>query len=205
LTALTFSDKLLYMTSRLKIYTKTGDEGKTRLVDGRECSKASPRVEAYGSVDELNSQLGLLMSEVKNSKHIRLNESLLFLESIQNQLFNLGSHIACEKEETRTYLPPLAEAWIEQIEQQIDQMDAELPELKNFILPGGSMAAALAHVSRTICRRSERQIVALIDQGAQGFELTFCLKYLNRLSDYLFVLARWINSQLQISDQIWKK
>lgn len=191
--------------NKIKIYTKTGDTGMTRLVDGRECSKSSLRVESYGAVDELNSHIGLAYSFLLESKHFKISEKLPVIYQIQNQLFNLGSHMACEKAETRKMLPALDEAWISALEQNIDAMQADLPELKNFILPGGSLASAQAHIARTVCRRAERLCVKMIEQGHSEIELKVALKYLNRLSDFLFVFARWINLQLQISDQLWRK
>ncbi len=194
------------MSSRFKIYTKSGDQGLTKLVDGRECSKADLRVETYGTVDELNSQIGLLNSFLTESEPNSSQKAVQsFLLQVQNQLFNLGSHIACESSETRKLLPPLREEWVEWIEKKIDDMDAELPELKNFILPGGIKSASQGHVARTTCRRAERLVVALIDEGNKEIELTICLKYLNRLSDFFFVLSRWLNMKNQISDQLWQK
>lgn len=193
------------MKSEPKIYTKTGDQGMTRLVDGRECSKASLRVESYGAVDELNSTLGLAISSLKSVNKTGTSHLLLELERIQNQLFNLGSHLACEKEETRKMLPSLEEAWITEIEASIDRMTGELPPLKNFILPGGSESASYLHLARTICRRAEREVVRLLEEGHKEVENQRSLRYLNRLSDYLFVAARWTNQSLQVPDQIWKK
>lgn len=188
----------------MKIYTKTGDKGSTRLVDGRECSKANIRVETYGTVDELNSNLGLVLvfCELQSIKSFLLNT--------QNQLFNIGSHLACEKEETRQHLPHLKEEWIESIEHSIDLMTAELPELRQFILPGGSPLAAFLHQARTVCRRSERMVVRLIEEDKSqnsktNLEYEFSLRFLNRLSDWLFVAARWSNHKLNINDTFWQK
>lgn len=186
-----------------KIYTKNGDQGLTRLVDGRECSKASLRVETYGSVDELNSTLGLVMTFLPPS-----NKLLQFkdeMEKTQNHLFNIGSHLACEKEETRKILPAFEEEWITILEDSIDRMTAELPPLKNFILPGGSQVSAFLHLSRTICRRAERNVVRLLQDDPGHPETQRALRYLNRLSDYLFVASRYCNQALNIPDQIWKK
>lgn len=188
-----------------KIYTKKGDQGQTRLVDGRECSKASLRVESYGAVDELNSTLGLVLHSLRASKNESLSPLATEIESIQNQLFTLGSHLACEKVETRKMLPGFSESWITDLEQTIDQMTATLPELKEFILPGGSESASFLHLSRTVCRRAERGVVALIENGHQEEENHRALRYLNRLSDHLFVAARFANQALQVRDQVWKK
>lgn len=192
------------MTS-MKIYTKKGDQGLTRLVDGRECSKASLRVESYGAVDELNSTLGLVLQSLRSSGNSGLTTLGLQIEGIQNQLFTVGCHLACEKEETRKMLPQFEESWITDIEQTIDQMTSALPELKDFILPGGSQAASFLHLSRTVCRRAERCVVALIEKGHHEEENHRALRYLNRLSDHLFVAARFANQELKIQDQVWKK
>lgn len=201
----------------MKIYTKTGDGGKTRLVDGQECSKSNVRVETYGSVDELNSNIGLVVARLTADCLERLStgdsaenlESLNQLQTdlvrIQNQLFNIGSHLACEKEEMRKHLPALDEKWISDLEKSIDQMTSQLAPLKNFILPGGTQSASFAHLSRTVCRRSERMVVRLIEDGFDQDENLRALKYLNRLSDYLFVVARFINHTLGVPDQAWQK
>jgi cob(I)alamin adenosyltransferase len=188
-----------------KIYTKKGDQGLTRLVDGRECSKASLRVETYGAVDELNSTLGLVVTCLKRAETSGLSPLLQEIEKIQNQLFTVGSHLACEKDETRKMLPGFDESWIQTLEQSIDRMTSELPELRDFILPGGSPTSAYLHLSRTTCRRAERLVVALIEEGHQETEITRALRYLNRLSDHLFTAARWANQTLLVPDQIWKK
>lgn len=187
-----------------KIYTKTGDRGTTRLVDGRECSKASLRVEVYGCVDELNSCLGLCVSSLSNSG-LDSTPLLQELESIQNQLFNIGSHLACEKAETRSLLPALDEKWIESIEKSIDQMTSELPPLKNFILPGGSTVSSFLHLARTVCRRAERLVVRLLEEGHTELENQISLRYLNRLSDHLFVAARFCNQGLGVPDRLWNQ
>lgn len=187
-----------------KIYTKTGDQGLTRLVDGQECSKASLRVETYGSVDELNSSLGLVLTFLPPIAKLESFKNELV--RAQNHLFNIGSHLACEKDETRKILPKLEESWIEDLEASIDRMTAQLPLLKNFILPGGSQAASFLHMSRTLCRRAERNVVRLLEADDPNHPETLrSLRYLNRFSDYLFVGARFCNHSLQISDQIWKK
>ncbi|PIS09733.1 MAG: ATP:cob(I)alamin adenosyltransferase [Bdellovibrio sp. CG10_big_fil_rev_8_21_14_0_10_47_8] len=191
---------------KTKIYTKTGDQGQTRLVDGRECSKASDRVESYGTVDELNSVLGLVHFDLQNSQLTELASTIF---RIQNELFNLGSHLACENEELRKKLPSFDEDRIEQLEKAIDQMTEELPPLTNFILPGGGLGACHLHLARTVCRRGERSLVRLLDRlepnKSSSEDLMRALRYLNRLSDFLFVAARWTNFKLQISDVLWQK
>ena len=190
-----------------KIYTKTGDQGLTRLVDGRECSKASLRVECYGTVDELNSNLGIVLTSLKKTAASSVENLAQEIESIQNKLFNVGSHLACEKSETRKMLPEFSEQWIASLEKSIDLMTAKLSPLKDFILPGGSEPAAFLHVTRTVCRRAERLVVQVLEenQESQTPEDLRALRYLNRLSDYLFVAARWSNHLLGFPDQIWKK
>lgn len=204
------------MTQRFKIYTRTGDQGKTRLVDGRECSKASLRVETYGSFDELNSHLGIVVSqipEIKKTFSTDKQKSFDLLRNeliqVQHHLFNLGSHAACENEETRKLLPQLHDQWIKELENAIDRMDEELPPLKNFILPGGHQLSAYTHICRTVCRRAERLAVALLEESSKPDldpkEILFCIRFLNRLSDYLFTLSRWFNLKLEVADQIWSK
>jgi cob(I)alamin adenosyltransferase len=190
----------------MKIYTKTGDKGGTRLVDGRECSKSDLRVETYGSVDELSSTLGVAIAVLRqHSEWGRGGEQLVDeLLIIQNQLFTLGSHLACENEERRKTLPPLPETWIQALEQQIDHHTGTLPALKNFILPGGSLDAAHLHVARTVCRRAERMVVRLIEEKTSESSER-ALRYLNRLSDYLFTVARRANQLAKIPDQEWRK
>lgn len=187
----------------VKIYTKTGDKGLTRLVDGRECSKASLRVETYGSVDELNSTLGLALSFWPTSLELQALKSEL--ERTQNHLFNIGSHLACEKEETRKLLPAFPESWIEALEKSIDSMTTTLPPLKNFILPGGAQASSFLHLGRTVCRRAERNVVRLLEENPAHPETQRALRYLNRLSDYLFVASRFCNQAVKMPDQIWQK
>jgi cob(I)alamin adenosyltransferase len=190
------------MTSapKAKIYTRTGDKGTTRLVDGSCVEKFNPRVEAYGTVDELNSSLGVVRSTLAAYSPLMPLDSVL--EKIQNELFNIGSLLATEKDETFKMLPLITEAQIEFLEKQIDQLTTELPELRNFILPAGHIVASHLHVSRTSCRRSERRS-AEIAMKDDRYSLT--LQYLNRLSDYLFVAARWANLKMGFNEVLWKK
>ncbi len=189
----------------MKIYTKTGDNGTTRLVDGACVEKFNPRVEAYGCVDELNSALGVIRSLLaeKNGMLAQilkpLNENL---ETIQNQLFNAGSLLASEKKETFAQLPQVTETHISQLEKWIDSASAELPPLTQFILPGGSLLASYLHVARTSCRRSERRAAEIL---AQHDHYQNVLIYLNRLSDLLFTWARWANFKLSFPEVVWKK
>jgi cob(I)alamin adenosyltransferase len=187
----------------MKIYTKTGDKGKTKLVDGTCVEKFDPRVEAYGCVDELNSQIGLARSLI--SQHIRKVDLISLdqpLEIIQNQLFSVGSLLATEDIAVFQKLPQISMQHIEQLEKWIDQYNDPLPELKNFILPGGDFLASQLHVCRTACRRSERRSTEIFSKGDHYQDV---LIYLNRLSDLFFVLARWVNFKTDFSEIIWKK
>lgn len=173
-----------------KIYTRTGDRGETSLLSGGRVAKDNPRVEAYGTLDELNSTLGLLLCEPLPEGALRE------LTEIQATLFAIGSILA----DPEGRLSRNEEVWrTEPVERWIDAMDADLEPLDAFILPGGSRGAALAHVARTVCRRAERRVQALADPTLP----TGMLAYLNRLSDGLFVLARWLNAQLGVEDTRW--
>jgi cob(I)alamin adenosyltransferase len=177
----------------MKIYTKTGDLGTTSLLSGNRVSKANLRVDAYGAVDELNSHIGLLEAHVK-TEHYQL-------ASIQHILFNIGSLLAADSQEWESQLPQIEESDITIIEELIDKYTNELPVLRAFILPGGSIEAAQAHICRTVCRRAERVIVHL----AQNEEINSnIIKYLNRLSDYLFVIARHVLHSKNIPEVLWK-
>jgi len=176
----------------MKIYTKTGDTGQTSLVGGKRVSKCSPRLEAYGTVDELNSHLGLLYSAMEGID----DESKAFLRSIQNRLFNLGAYLATEQTAS-TGEPPIPAGItadeIHRMEAEIDRLDATLPPLRYFILPGGTAASSQANIARTVCRRAERRVIALAESTAATPIHPFAISYLNRLSDYLFTLGRHIN------------
>lgn len=173
-----------------KIYTRTGDNGTTGLADNTRVSKDHLRVEVFGTLDELNSYFGLILSEHDLSKSI---QDLLIL--IQNQLFDLGSEFCLPGYKAIT------EQHITYLEQQLDALNQHLPPLKEFILPGGHKTAALCHITRTICRRAERRAVSLSLQESVS---PLALKYLNRLSDLLFVLARSINQAQQVKEPLWQ-
>lgn len=182
------------------IYTRSGDQGKTRLVDGSCVEKFNPRVEAYGTVDELNSYLGLIRSHcAENEKWTALSSDL---EEIQNLLFNIGSLLACSDEALLSKLPGLDQGHIESLEKKIDLYNQPLPELRQFILPGGHLLSSHVHVARTLCRRAERRAAEVLVNSA-SLETTFI--YLNRLSDFLFTAARWINHSLNHAETPWKK
>lgn len=179
----------------MKIYTRTGDKGKTKLLSGQCIEKSDPRVHVYGTTDELNSCLGLAILEI--GPDLQKQISL-----IQNELFNVGSLVACDDPKFLPKLPQMTQESIDRLETWIDQMTAELPPLKNFIIPGGVRGAGLLHVARTVCRRAEREFSGLPNRPE---ELDLVGIYLNRLSDYLFVIARYVNLQAGIKDIEWQK
>lgn len=187
------------------IYTRKGDTGETSLVSGNRLSKSDERIDLYGEVDELNSHLGLLLShlEVSDIKDKAKKDLVKLSQSIQSALFNLGSFLACEEELWEKFqLPEINDELIKTLEIQIDRLDSVLPPLKNFILPGGSVLGAQAHITRTVCRKVERKLV-LFHQHGHAFPKN-SLILLNRLSDYLFVAARFFNSELKKTETIWK-
>jgi cob(I)alamin adenosyltransferase len=178
-----------------KIYTKKGDKGQTSLLGGRQVPKFHPKIEAYGTIDELNSFVGLLRDQ-----HIDSHYKMVLLK-IQEQLFTAESIIAKDLGAENITLPQIKECDIIRLEKEIDKMNEKLPPLGNFILPGGHPAISYAHVARTVCRRAER-IITQLDAEEQLDEII--IRYFNRLSDYFFVLARKIGSDLGVQDQIWK-
>lgn len=179
------------------IYTKGGDTGTTGLVGGTRIKKSDPRIHLYGEVDELNSHIGMAISLLPS------NFDLSLLVQIQSALFDLGSNLACEKDKRDHYkLPQIKEKTISQLEVDIDQMDSQCLPLKNFILPGGDPAAAAFHICRTVCRRLERQMVDFEDQH-NGEVPEKALAFINRLSDYFFVISRYINSTKNIEETLW--
>lgn len=177
----------------MKIYTRTGDDGDTSLIGGVKVPKFNIRIEGYGTLDELNSYLGYVACCIND------RQSLKILKSIQNQLFAIGSHLASDPS-SKMIVPDVRATDIEDLEQEIDRMNESLPELKNFILPGGSRDVAFCHIARCVCRRAERLVVELSRQEQVE---PFILKYLNRLSDYLFVLARKIAYESEVNEVIW--
>ncbi|NNF05578.1 MAG: cob(I)yrinic acid a,c-diamide adenosyltransferase [Candidatus Eisenbacteria bacterium] len=166
----------------MKIYTKTGDAGQTGLFGGDRVTKTHPRLEAYGALDELNAHLGLAIVSCSE-------ENAKYLKEVQSRLFDIGSHLATPSSATKakTILPPLEIECIEIMEKKIDELEDDLPPMKNFILPGGNELAARLHVARAVCRRAERAVVGMKYQTEMH---PLIIPYLNRLSDYLFVLSR---------------
>lgn len=183
------------MGTKFKIYTKTGDDGTSGLIGGTRVAKSDIRLEAYGTIDELNSWIGLVKTEITD----RQIADTLYL--IQNNLFIIGSHLATDasKSDMRSKLVCKKED-ILHLENEIDRMQNELPELTHFILPGGDKSAANTHIARTVCRRSERRITAISDSNELQNEI---IVFINRLSDYLFVLARFLNFKKGISETLW--
>ena len=185
----------------MKIYTKTGDKGTTALFGGTRVKKHNLRIESYGTVDELNSYIGLIKDQEIS---ISIKESLL---KIQNELFTLGAMLATppEKEtlkngKDRLNIPKIDEISIQFLEKEIDKMDAELPQMTHFILPGGHQAVSFCHIARCVCRRAERLSVELSDTEDVNNDI---IKYLNRLSDYLFTLARKLSKDLAVEEIKW--
>lgn len=176
-----------------KIYTKTGDKGETGLFGGKRLPKYHLRIEAYGTVDELNAHLGLVRDSLGDEA------TRDFLKEIQDRLFTIGANLASDPDKAMN-TPDLLDSDIEALEQQMDQMDAHLPPLKNFILPGGHPSVSYCHIARTVCRRAERQVVAL---AANEPVEEILLRYLNRLSDYFFVLSRKMAQDLGVEEVSW--
>ncbi|MEZ5037955.1 MAG: cob(I)yrinic acid a,c-diamide adenosyltransferase [Chitinophagales bacterium] len=182
----------------MKVYTKTGDLGDTALYGGQRVSKSDIKIDSYGNVDELNSSIGVVIS-LLNEKKLLL-ETIEQLHEIQEILFDIGAHLAKQFGKEKLVLPEIKEEYINILEQQIDKWTEELPELKFFILPGGNIIAAHTHIARTVCRRAERSAVLLSHQEPVE---SILIKYLNRLSDYLFVLSRYINFISKSDEIIW--
>ena len=181
----------------MKIYTKTGDAGKTSLIGGTRVLKSDLRIEAYGTVDELNSFIGVV-SDYCTDEHAKN-----ILKEIQDRLFTIGSELACDPEKNiKMKIPDLYESDIELLEKEMDAMDAELPVMKNFILPGGMPVVSFTHVARSVCRRAERCCINLSEHDSKVDPLI--IKYINRLSDYLFMLARFTGMKNNAPEIIWK-
>lgn len=178
-----------------KIYTKTGDAGKTSLLGGTRVPKYHMRIEAYGTVDELNAYMGMIGLEKV------LTPLFPLIRDVQNKLFTLGSILANDPEKSHFQLPGLAEDDIQKLEFSIDELNEQLDPLKNFVLPGGHPANAWAHMGRTICRRAERRVVELSEHAELD---PLILRYLNRLSDWLFMVARYASKQSGAEEVIWK-
>ncbi|MBK9660350.1 MAG: cob(I)yrinic acid a,c-diamide adenosyltransferase [Chitinophagaceae bacterium] len=181
----------------IKIYTKTGDDGTTSLIGGTKVPKSHLRIEAYGTVDELNSYIGLCRDLLTDDQG---KNTLL---EVQDRLFTIGSSLACDPiKEPKMRIPDLKETDVELLEKEIDRMNGSIPPMKNFILPGGHIALSQLHIARCVCRRAERCSVRL---ELESLEVeAIIIKYLNRLSDYLFVLSRYTGQQLNVGEIPWK-
>jgi cob(I)alamin adenosyltransferase len=178
----------------MKIYTKTGDKGFTSLIGGTRVAKYHLRIESYGTVDELNSYIGL----IRDQEITELDKA--FLKEIQDRLFTIGSSLAADPDKSKMVLPDLNTEDIELLEKEMDRVDAELLELKHFILPGGSATVSYCHIARCVCRRAERIAVQLAEESVVDEKVII---YLNRLSDYLFTLARKVANDHKIPENEW--
>ena len=178
----------------MKIYTKTGDKGETSLIGGTRVPKFHLRIECYGTVDELNAHIGVILCQDIATVHKK------FLKYIQDRLFTLGAALAADPEKSKMKIPDLHLSDIERLELEMDRMNEELPELKHFVLPGGNNAVSFCHIARCVCRRAERLCLQLATESFVDEKMTI---YLNRLSDYLFVLARKLNSEAGITENVW--
>jgi cob(I)alamin adenosyltransferase len=183
-----------------RIYTRFGDTGMTSLVGGTRISKASLRLETYGTVDELNSQMGLLRTHVELSSDPALRESAAALARVQDELFDLGSLIASEPGPAHAGMPTLSPSQVERLEHEIDAWNGSLTALTSFVLPGGNLPNAQAHIVRTVCRRAERLLIHMHHE--EPVELVL-IQYLNRLSDWLFVYSRWTSLRLGSPEYLW--
>jgi cob(I)alamin adenosyltransferase len=180
-----------------KVYTRGGDGGETSLIGGQRVSKASARIDCYGTVDELNAAMGLVRTALAQSAAGPV--LLPVVARIQNELFNLGAELAAPDEEARRNLPRIHPRHVSALEQDIDQLNGELPALTSFVLPGGGWASSYLHLARTVSRRAERLVVGLGDGDA-----VTAVHYLNRLSDALFVLGRWAALKDQEPEPVWR-
>lgn len=181
----------------MKIYTKTGDLGKTSLIGGTKVPKSHIRIETYGTIDELNSHIGMVSDLLPDA------ELVAVLREIQDRLFTIGSSLACDPDkEPLMKMPDLKESDVHFLEKEIDRMNEVLAPMKFFILPGGHIAVSAAHIARCVCRRAERSCVQM--QQMELFVDPLVIKYLNRLSDYLFVASRWIAHRLGVAEIAWK-
>ncbi len=185
-----------------KLYTKTGDKGETGLVSGNRTLKSDNRIDLYGELDELNSRIGLSCSQL--SLDLEFQQTVNFLHHVQSAIFDLGSNLACEVENRAKFnLPQISDQFIGDIELEIDRLDGELPPLKNFILPGGTVVSSSIHLCRTNTRTVERKLIDYFQTTKEELPANSII-FLNRLSDYLFVLARYVNKVKSVEEIEWK-
>ena len=183
-----------------KVYTRKGDAGKTRLIGGNEKWKDNIRVEAYGTVDELNASIGLCRELLKKTENEKILSLIRLLKSVQNELFNLGTQLAMEEGVDTENLPQLSDDAISKLESEIDTANVSLSELTSFVLPGGSVINAQFHIARNVCRRAERRVVSLLKK--ENID-SVNIRYLNRLSDALFVWSRWVSNIIGDKENLW--
>ena len=179
----------------MKVYTKTGDKGTTSLFGGSRVPKYHDRINTYGTVDELNSHIGLVRDQPINESRSEV------LIEIQDRLFTIGSILATEPGNTKVQVPQLLESDVQRLEKEMDKMDEKLPAMKSFVLPGGHQSVSHCHIARCVCRRAERLVIALSEEEEID---QMVVKYLNRLSDYLFVLSRMMSQELNAIETPWK-
>ncbi|HUS63310.1 MAG TPA: cob(I)yrinic acid a,c-diamide adenosyltransferase [Kofleriaceae bacterium] len=183
-----------------RVYTKGGDGGKTSLIGGERVSKSAPRIESYGTVDELNAALGLTRTALEASAAGATLGPIV--GRVQQELFNLGAELATPDAERRARTPAVEPRHVAALEADIDRLNEDLPELRSFVLPGGGWASSYFHLARTVCRRAERLVVALAESGEPVGD--HAIEYLNRLSDALFVFGRWASHTEGVPEHLWE-
>ena len=182
-----------------RVYTRVGDDGKTALIGGDRVSKAHLRIDSYGTVDEFNAILGLVVTSFESDKMKERLEPVI--QRIQNECFNLGCQLATPVIDKQSSMPRIEQRHIDALEKEIDSFNEGLPELTSFVLPGGGKVSSFLHLARTVCRRAERQVVLLMQEEEVG---EFVLEYLNRLSDLLFVLSRYTAFETGHKELLWQ-
>jgi cob(I)alamin adenosyltransferase len=181
----------------MKIYTKTGDNGTTSLIGGERVKKSNLRIETYGTIDELNSFLSFLHDQSAITSAPEIKEQLL---QIQNVLFRIGAYLAVNDNSGEYKIPEIKQVYVQSLEEYIDNLSGELPAMKGFVLPGGHQCVSLCHIVRTVCRRAERRIIELSECSSVDQLIS---QYINRLSDYFFILARFLSKKLDVREIIW--
>lgn len=189
------------MSKKSNIYTKMGDNGETGLVGGTRISKSDARIDLYGEVDELNSWIGVAIANLSEGD---FEEEITYLKKVQCYLFDLGSNLACEADQREKFkLPTLSETVIEELESKIDTLDSMNPKLTTFILPGGSQSSASLHLCRTVCRKIERKMIQFRIDHEEELPI-HAAPFMNRMSDFFFVLARYVNVKLGVTEVPWR-
>lgn len=189
----------------MKIYTKTGDKGQTSLIGGTRVPKNHIRIEAYGTIDELNSWMGVIRDAIDATDEYLddsfRDHSRQLIINIQDKLFTIGSHLASDPDKSRMKLPDITDAHVELLEKEMDAIDKVVPPMKNFVLPGGDLVISYCHVARCVCRRAERCVIHLAGEAPVE---EIIIRYVNRLSDYLFMLSRKLTHELKAEEIPWK-